>query len=139
MSFNSSQLAVYIAGTLFIFSICSQAFSKMASSASFSIFILGILLTLKCEFLSAHAPAEEDSRLSVSSLLYQMIGDVYELQNENKMMKEKIEMLESGLESLESELETSHKGKMSLVVRKPVFGVSDQVRYKPGCTATEDG
>ena len=28
---------------------------------------------------------------------------------------------------------------MSLVVRKPVFGVSDQVRHKPGCTATEDG
>ena len=27
---------------------------------------------------------------------------------------------------------------MSLVVRKPVFGVSDQVRHKPGCTATED-
>ena len=27
----------------------------------------------------------------------------------------------------------------SLVVRKPVFGVSDQVRHKPGCTATEDG
>ena len=28
---------------------------------------------------------------------------------------------------------------MSLIVRKPVFGVSDQVRHKPGCTATEDG
>ena len=28
---------------------------------------------------------------------------------------------------------------MSLVVRKPVFGVSDQVRHKPGCTITEDG
>ena len=28
---------------------------------------------------------------------------------------------------------------MSIVVRKPVFGVSDQVRHKPGCTATEDG
>ena len=28
---------------------------------------------------------------------------------------------------------------MSLDVRKPVFGVSDQVRYKLGCTATEDG
>ena len=28
---------------------------------------------------------------------------------------------------------------MSLVVRKPVFGVSDQVRHKPGCTATKDG
>ena len=29
---------------------------------------------------------------------------------------------------------------MSLVVRKPVFGVSDQVRHKPGCkAATVDG
>ena len=28
---------------------------------------------------------------------------------------------------------------LSLVVRKPVFGVSDQVRHKPGCTATEEG
>ena len=28
---------------------------------------------------------------------------------------------------------------MSLVVRKPVFGVSDLVQHKPGCTATEDG
>ena len=28
---------------------------------------------------------------------------------------------------------------MSLVVRKPVFRVSDLVRHKPGCTATEDG
>ena len=28
---------------------------------------------------------------------------------------------------------------MSLVVRKPVFGVSDQVRHKPGCRATQDG
>ena len=29
--------------------------------------------------------------------------------------------------------------KMSLVVRKPVFGVSDQIRHKQGCKATEDG
>ena len=29
--------------------------------------------------------------------------------------------------------------KLSLVMRKPVFRVSDQVRHKPGCTATEDG
>ena len=28
---------------------------------------------------------------------------------------------------------------LSLVLRKPVFGVSNQVRHKPGCTATEDG
>ena len=27
---------------------------------------------------------------------------------------------------------------MSLVVRKPAFGVSDQVRHKPGCTAKEN-
>ena len=27
---------------------------------------------------------------------------------------------------------------MSLVVRKPVFGISDQVRHKLGCTTTED-
>ena len=29
------------------------------------------------------------------------------------------------------------KYSLRLVVRKPVFGVSDQVRHKPGCTATE--
>ena len=28
---------------------------------------------------------------------------------------------------------------LSHVARKPVFGVSDQVRHKPSCTATEDG
>ena len=28
---------------------------------------------------------------------------------------------------------------MSLVVRKPVFGVSDQVPHKPGSTTTRDG
>ena len=28
---------------------------------------------------------------------------------------------------------------LSLVVRKPVFGVSNLVRHKPGCAVTEDG
>ena len=28
---------------------------------------------------------------------------------------------------------------LSLVMRKPVFGVFDKVRHKLGCTATEDG
>ena len=28
---------------------------------------------------------------------------------------------------------------MSRIMRKPVFWVSDQIRHKPGCTATEDG
>ena len=27
----------------------------------------------------------------------------------------------------------------SLFVKKPVFGVSDQVQHRPGCTVTEDG
>ena len=31
------------------------------------------------------------------------------------------------------------KIQLSLVLRKPVFGVSDQVRYNPGCAVTEDG
>ena len=36
--------------------------------------------------------------------------------------------------------ETSVIDNLSRVMRKPVFGVSDQVRHKsPGCTATEDG
>ena len=34
---------------------------------------------------------------------------------------------------------TTHQIDMSLVLRKPVFGVSDQVRHKPGCTSSEDG
>ena len=29
--------------------------------------------------------------------------------------------------------------KLSRIVRKPVFGVSDQVRHKPGCTVSEAG
>ena len=28
---------------------------------------------------------------------------------------------------------------MSLVLRKPVLGISDQVAHKHGCSATEDG
>ena len=34
---------------------------------------------------------------------------------------------------------SSVSNSMSLVVRKPVFGVSDQVRHKPGCAVIEDG
>ena len=43
------------------------------------------------------------------------------------------------LENLYSMFLTRYDSDMSLVVRKPVFGVSDQVRHKPGCTATQDG
>ena len=31
------------------------------------------------------------------------------------------------------------QGNLSRVVRKPVFGVSDKVPHKLGCTAPEDG
>ena len=31
------------------------------------------------------------------------------------------------------------RGHLSLVLRKPVFGISDHVRHKPVCTATQDG
>ena len=34
---------------------------------------------------------------------------------------------------------TDKMGKLSLVVRKPVFGVSDHVWHKLGCRPTEDG
>ena len=40
------------------------------------------------------------------------------------------------LKILQKDMELSDKG---LVVRKPVFRVSDLVRHKPGCTGTEDG
>ena len=33
----------------------------------------------------------------------------------------------------------AHADVMSGAARKPVFGVSNQVRHKPDCTATEDG
>ena len=33
--------------------------------------------------------------------------------------------------------ERTGEDNMCLVVRKPVFGVSDHVRHKPGCTTTE--
>ena len=42
------------------------------------------------------------------------------------------------ISNLKSEIENKEK-QLSLVLRKPVFGVSDQVRHKPGCTAAEDG
>ena len=34
---------------------------------------------------------------------------------------------------------TAFRYYLSLVVKKAVFGVSEQVQHKPGCTAIEDG
>ena len=43
------------------------------------------------------------------------------------------------LEILVMVLKIFDQAEMSLVLRKPVFRVSDQVRHKLDCTATEDG
>ena len=41
--------------------------------------------------------------------------------------------------SLAKDMLSCDVASMSHVTSKPVFGVSDQVRHKPGCTVTEDG
>ena len=74
----------------------------MATSALLSVLILGIALALKCKFSSAHGPAAADSSSNAVMTLYQLIGDVYDLKYENKIMAEKIEILE----------EASAEGKM---------------------------
>ena len=43
------------------------------------------------------------------------------------------------MSSIKTEKQSPVSYNTSLVLRKPVFGVFDQVRHKPGCTATEDG
>ena len=83
----------------------------MATSTMFRVLILGISLALKSEFSVSHGIEETEGRPVTALLLYQIIGDMYELQTENKIMAEKYEMLEEKLESLEATLETSAKGK----------------------------
>ena len=83
----------------------------MATSALFSVLVLGLL----CEFSVAHAPAQgADISSNSATLLYMFIENLHELQNENKMLAEKIEILEGKQESLESleSLETSTEVKM---------------------------
>ena len=49
---------------------------------------------------------------------------------------------EQGEEQCLSEVwisETKFKHYLSRDARKPVFGISDQVRHKPGCTSSEAG
>ena len=114
-------------GKLFDYTISSHDFDKMATSALFSVVILGLSLVLKFEFSAAHAPAQlgADSSSNLATLSYLFIEDLHELQsgikvleekieileeklgdinaqgNENKMVTEKIDMLEGKLESLD--------------------------------------
>ena len=82
----------------------------MGASALLSVLILGFLLALKREFSSALAQEQAVSSSHSTVLLYQIIGDLYELQSENIKMAKKIEMLE---ENLESQKKTSARGKFS--------------------------
>ena len=43
------------------------------------------------------------------------------------------------LEVDEMKVDEMEVDEMSLVLRKPLFGVSDQVPHKPGFTTTQDG
>ena len=74
-------------------------------------------------------------------------GDIAELeetlrtlqkqQEENRIVRE---MIQEKMLVLERELEPEEgEYYLSLVVTKPVFGVSDQARHKLDCTATADG
>ena len=55
-------------------------------------------------------------------------------------MSKHVEKLQKEAEEARDLLDAAKKKvNMSLLVRKPVFGVSDQVPNKPGCTVTEDG
>ena len=90
----------------------------MATYALLSVLIFGISLVLKCEFSSAHAQAEPDIRSHAVILLYQIIGDLYEVQNENKLMAEKIEMLEGKLETSTEETNKGHSEKFESLERK---------------------
>ena len=51
--------------------------------------------------------------------------------------------LKESVKKAKPEPRDHHQGSLvlylSLVLRKPVFGVFDHVRHKPGCTATENG
>ena len=51
-------------------------------------------------------------------------------------MKQLISLMQNTLQIIRF---SDQAGQLSLVVRKPVFGVSDQVPHKPGCKAIEDG
>ena len=61
----------------------------------------------------------------------------------NKSVEQAIEFLNQ-MKMIEGKNGINKAGKfrhlhMSLVMRNPVFGISDRALHKPGCTTTQDG
>ena len=71
------------------------------------------------------------------------IGFYEEMEKLSSNYHQKSSSMHSNCSSDYGDSRFSHNGRhikyLSLVVRKLVFGVSDQVLHNPGCTATEDG
>ena len=57
-------------------------------------------------------------------------GTVYNLSNDQELVQLELKFRPRN--------QSGKQLKLSLVLRKPVFGVSDQTPHKPGCTATQD-
>ena len=75
---------------------------------------------------------DSDAQIMIASSLLTAVEDI------TMTMMESINT--AGVSRIEQpNMGKKNKKNMSLVMRKPVFGVSDQVQFKPGCTATEDG
>ena len=91
----------------------------------FAIFFMHILLW--------HSSEESEMKRLV-------LPDEFDVYQEFQALKKNVTLLQLENRDLRKQL-SAGKGlyDMSLVERKPVFGVSDQVRHKPGCTAIEDG
>ena len=87
----------------------------------------------------AKQQAQAQLRYSVLSLLFLTIREISPYKStKHVVIRGRSEVgkrifLGGGNQTLFIKLYMSHD------VRKPVFVVSDQVRHKPGCTATQDG
>ena len=75
-----------------------------------------------------------------------MVNKLESLEQENHILQITLQQRDTEIERQQELLEYDgfptfsclKKNNLSLVVRKLVFGVFDQARHKPGCTATED-
>ena len=72
--------------------------NKMDTSARFSVFLFGILIAIKCEFVHAIASEERESCPVITKLLYEIIGDMHQLQIGQESITEKIDKLAGNTE-----------------------------------------
>ena len=84
--------------------------NKMATSTYQRFLVVGIFLAIKCTLAFAHAQLQQgdtDSRSHAALIVYEMMGDFYELKYENKQMAEKIAKLEENQKSVETATENT--------------------------------